>query len=93
VDRFLGILFVIHPELSTRVANLIGIGRGADLVLYCFVIFALFQFVSIASGLKQLERQLAAIVQALAVDRPLGGGPPGPPGVGTRRESSGTSAG
>jgi len=68
-----GLVFVLHPELATRVANLVGIGRGADLVLYCFVIFGLFQFASIASGIKQLERQTTALVRALALDRPVHG--------------------
>jgi len=30
----IGIIFVISPNLSTKVANFVGVGRGADLVIY-----------------------------------------------------------
>lgn len=34
----LGMFFVIEPEVTTVVAKAVGIGRGADLLLYFFVI-------------------------------------------------------
>ena len=34
-----GTVFVIFPELTTRVANAIGIGRGADMIFYFSILF------------------------------------------------------
>lgn len=47
-----GLLAVIFPNYTTVVAGVLGIGRGADLLLYAFVIFALFYVV------HQYRRQL-----------------------------------
>jgi small membrane protein len=47
-----GALAVLFPSYTTVVASFLGIGRGADLLLYCFVIFSLFYVV------HQYRRQL-----------------------------------
>lgn len=47
-----GALAVLFPQYTTVVASLVGIGRGADLLLYSFVVFALFYVV------HQYRRQL-----------------------------------
>lgn len=65
-----GLIFILFPDLSTYVANLVGIGRGADLVLYTFVVVALFNHVSLVSRMRGLERQLTQLVRTIAVDEP-----------------------
>jgi len=62
-----GIVFILHPDWSTRLANHIGIGRGADLMLYIFVIFSLFHYVNIAARFKHLEHQMTAVVRSMAI--------------------------
>jgi len=47
-----GFVAVIFPNYTTVVAGLLGIGRGADLLLYSFVVFVLFYVV------HQYRRQL-----------------------------------
>ena len=47
-----GFVAVIFPNYTTAVAGFLGIGRGADLLLYSFVVFALFYVV------HQYRRQL-----------------------------------
>ncbi len=68
-----GLLLVIHPDLSTWTANQIGIGRGTDLILYIFIIYSLFYFVSISSSLKQIERKLTDIVRIIAINDEMHG--------------------
>lgn len=70
-----GITLALNPELSTRVANLIGIGRGTDLLLYTFVLFSLFHYVNMASHMKTLEQRLTVLVRANAIDHAVLGGP------------------
>lgn len=78
-DRLLYILMVIvalplvlFPDASNVLAHAVGIGRGADLVFYLFIIFSLFHFATSASRIRQLERQLTKMVQ----DRALSGATP-----------------
>ncbi|MDA8777049.1 DUF2304 domain-containing protein [Pontimonas sp.] len=47
-----GFVAVIFPSYTTALAGLLGIGRGADLLLYCLVVFVLFYVV------HQYRRQL-----------------------------------
>lgn len=47
-----GFIAVLFPEYTNALAGLLGIGRGADLLLYSFVVFALFYAV------YQYRRQL-----------------------------------
>ena len=63
----LGIVLALAPDLSTLVANLIGIGRGTDLLLYGFVLFSLFHFAALASQLRSMQRQITALTRALAI--------------------------
>ena len=52
VGLIAGFVAVLFPEYTNVVAGLLGIGRGADLLLYSFVVFALFYAV------YQYRRQL-----------------------------------
>jgi hypothetical protein len=47
-----GALAVLFPAHTNMIASLVGIGRGADLVFYSFIVFALFYVV------HQFQRQL-----------------------------------
>lgn len=72
-----GIGLAVHPDFSTRVANAVGIGRGADLLLYVFLLFSLFQNVHLAARLKTLDAQITRIVRHAAIagaERPRGEG-------------------
>ncbi len=62
-----GMTFIIAPELSTQVANMVGIGRGTDLVLYAFIMFTLFNNVSLTSQLKKTDQQITALVRHTAI--------------------------
>ena len=63
---FLSALFILRPELTMRVARVLGIGRGADLVLYIFAVL----FITISfyyySRFRFIESQLTEIVRHLS---------------------------
>jgi len=80
-----GIVLLAWPGLSSTVAGFVGIGRGADLVFYLFIVFCLFRFVSQAASTRRLEERLTEVVreQALVNARPpwsSDGPPPRPTG-------------
>jgi hypothetical protein len=61
---------VLFPDVSNTVAHAVGIGRGADLVFYLFIVFSLFHFATIASRIRRLERQITQLVQDRALEAP-----------------------
>ena len=73
IGVFTGIFFVIFPNTTTAIANLIGIGRGTDLILYCFIIVFLFYSTNIAARHRKLNRQITHIARAYAIEHPVKG--------------------
>jgi small membrane protein len=63
----LWIVAVITPDSVTTVANLIGVGRGTDLVLYVLVVVFAFTTVGQYQRLRQLEDRLAELTRSQAI--------------------------
>ncbi len=68
-----GIILVVDPDLSTWIAHLLGIGRGVDLIVYLFMIAALFYSVAVSSELKKTKRQITHVVRQMAIAHPIEG--------------------
>jgi hypothetical protein len=62
-----GVFFVLRPELTTRLAALLGVGRGADLLLYCWVVVSLTLFVHLQLALLHSKEQITELVRAVAI--------------------------
>jgi hypothetical protein len=73
VSALIGIAFVIRPNLATYLANLIGIGRGADLLLYLMIIFSLFFSVTVLAEIKKVDAKLTDVVRKVALMNPIEG--------------------
>jgi len=58
---------VAWPDLTTRIAQVLGIGRGANLVLYCAVVTMLIGFFMVYARLRQLRREITLVVRHLAI--------------------------
>jgi hypothetical protein len=59
---------IAHPQFLQTVANGIGIGRGADLVLYLFVLAFLASGFYFYSRYLRLQGQLTDVVRHLAIE-------------------------
>lgn len=62
----------IRPKLTTDAAELLGIGRGADLLLYITVLVMLMGFWMTYVRLRRLRRQLTLLVRATALEQATG---------------------
>jgi len=62
-----GILFTWMPEFSNKVANYLGIGRGADLIFYIWIVLSLLAFASLYITFNKQERQITHLTRALAL--------------------------
>ncbi len=58
---------VLWPQVTSRVAKTLGIGRGADLVFYCAVVIMLIGFWSIYIRLRRVRRDITLLVRHLAL--------------------------
>lgn len=69
-----GIVFVLAPELTTELARMLGVGRGADLLLYCWVVLSLAMLLQFQIGLSRVRDQMTEISRCVAIvsaERPV----------------------
>jgi hypothetical protein len=71
IGAIVGIFLVFFPEVSTVIANWMGIGRGADLVFYLFIIVSLFYFVSVNAEIRNLQKQITELTRTQALANPM----------------------
>ena len=79
---FAGLFFVWSPDNATRLAHVLGIGRGADLIYYTWIILSLAFFINIHLKLRQnlnLVTQLARQIAIVEAERKLRDGAPALP--------------
>ncbi|WP_194948334.1 DUF2304 domain-containing protein [Actinomyces trachealis] len=62
------VIAVIFPGLTGYIANLVGVGRGTDLLLYALVVAFLVQILSSFRRNAALERQLTRLARRVALD-------------------------
>lgn len=62
-----GMVFVAVPSWSTIVANAVGVGRGADLVIYILSIVALAAIFNLHLKLRKVNEVQTELVRKLAI--------------------------
>ena len=70
----LAVVFVLNPEATNRLAHAVGVGRGADLVLYTFFPAAISMFLHLYRRSRQLDERLTKLVRHMAILESRGGG-------------------
>jgi hypothetical protein len=63
----LAVASILQPELTTRVANLLGVGRGTDLLLYLLTAVFLYVAMGFYLKFKDVERQLTLLARQQAL--------------------------
>ncbi|MFC4854701.1 DUF2304 domain-containing protein [Actinophytocola glycyrrhizae] len=62
-----GVLAVLLPSEVSRLAQIIGVGRGTDLVLYGMVVAFAFATINTYLRFKELELRYARLARAIAI--------------------------
>jgi len=62
-------VIISHPDTSTFLADLVGIGRGADLILYVSFLIAFYLIFRIHLMLNRLEQEITQIVRSMALEQ------------------------
>ena len=74
-----GIYFVLFPQATSQLAHLVGVGRGADLVLYCWILISLAVSMNLQFRILSLEETITTLTREIALQRaPRGGVRPAP---------------
>lgn len=63
-----GVVAVIAPSVVTKVANLVGVGRGADLVLYVLAVSFLLVCAIFMQRISELERRYVELARRMAIE-------------------------
>ena len=71
-----GIVAVLWPDLTTSVANSVGVARGTDLVLYALVTVFAYSALATAQRIHRLQDDITVLTRELALVQPVrsGGG-------------------
>ena len=70
------VVAIVFPELVNELANLVGVGRGTDLILYVLVVVFIGNSISNSIRHRQLEREVTKLARTLALAAAL---PPAEP--------------
>jgi hypothetical protein len=58
---------IINPNLTTSAANLVGVTRGTDLVLYLFIVIFIATSIGTYFRFREQDRRLVEVVRASAI--------------------------
>lgn len=61
------VIAVIFPSLISDIANLVGVGRGTDLVLYALVVVFIGNSIASSAQNRQLQREVTRLARAVAL--------------------------
>lgn len=61
-----GVLWV--PESTSRLADILGIGRGADVVLYFGMVILFYMVFRVYVRIEKIERDITKVVRKIALD-------------------------
>ena len=57
------VLFILWPDLTTKIANRLNVGRGADLILYLSILIFWFMILKLYTRIRRLEQLFTKIVR------------------------------
>jgi len=72
VFSILGISMIIAPDWTNWAANLVGVGRGADLLIYLAIVGFGFVILLFYSKIKALDASITDLARSVAIERAVG---------------------
>ena len=70
ITSLAGIYFVLFPAQTNGIADWMGVGRGADLVLYCWIVISLVVSVNLQFRILSLQEIATELTRELALRSP-----------------------
>jgi small membrane protein len=66
-----GAIFVVNPEWTNRIAHFVGVGRGADLVLYLLFPTTITMFLYLYRKNRETQEKLTALTRHIALQQAM----------------------
>jgi hypothetical protein len=70
IVSFFGVYLVIFPQYSTRIANILGVGRGADLLLYFLFVISILGLFFVYIKIDQNNQLITKLSRSIALLNP-----------------------
>ncbi len=64
-----GISSIIYPDMTTKFASLIGVGRGVDAVLYASIVVIFYLIFRIYIKIEDTQREITEVVRKIALKK------------------------
>ncbi|MDA2936094.1 DUF2304 domain-containing protein [Patescibacteria group bacterium AH-259-L05] len=64
-----GASIILYPEASSYIARVLGVGRGADVVIYISLVLIFYFIFYITVRLRVIEQQITRIVRKISLDK------------------------
>jgi len=65
----LGMIFTWAPGLANDIAHYLGVGRGADLIFYIWILVSMLALVALYIGINRQGKQITELTRTLALYR------------------------
>jgi hypothetical protein len=72
----LALFLILVPSTTSRLAEILSIGRGADVILYLTVIAFLLSFFYLLHAVESQREQITLLVRRIAIQNPYSGKSP-----------------
>ena len=66
------VVFILWPDITTKLAQKLGVGRGADLVFYVSILIFWFVVLKLYARIRQLEKSFTRIIREDAIKNAVG---------------------
>jgi hypothetical protein len=70
----IGILFVCFPDITSRIANLVGVGRGTDLLFYVSLISVSFILMVFYAKIREMSQNMTRLIREETIRQARKGG-------------------
>jgi hypothetical protein len=67
----IGSVLVWMPQLAVILAHIAGVGRGADLILYCYSAISFIMILNLGLKQRELHQSLTKLARHIAISSPL----------------------
>ncbi len=64
-----GILFVLFPEITNKLARMLGVNRGINLIFYTGFLILLFLILKLYARSRRLEQNLTELVRKISLEK------------------------
>ncbi len=62
-----GVIFILFPDITTRFAKLVGIGRGVDVVIYASIAILFYLIFRIYIKIEDTQKQITEVARKMAL--------------------------